>query len=286
MPFEKWTNGEDLFTQLDRDVDLLDRDVRPWAEECDQMQGLQIYTGGDDAWGGFASKYIEGLRDEFAKLPIWIWGTEEEHGKGQRSQQLQRTLNRARTVNEMSTHGSMYIPLVMPERQLPAYVKLDQTSRWHTSALLSSAVETMTLPSRLRSNQGKRGLLADLEAALNVNGNQKVAQLQCKILDPEFDVLDTTTKENKDDRIPPPGKQSILDKEDSQHVLPNLDMNLSGIELRSSSNTTKRLVSDHVFGAVEEERGTHTATITEDDTDEVLRTKKHRRFTGLPVIER
>ena len=84
MPFENWESGEALFVGMDRDSDLLDRDVRVWAEECDQMQGIQVFTGGDDAWGGFAAKYMESLRDEYGKMSIWVWGLEEEAGKGQK----------------------------------------------------------------------------------------------------------------------------------------------------------------------------------------------------------
>lgn len=84
MPFEKWESGEDLFTSMNKDVDLLDRDIRVWAEECDQMQGIQVFTGGDDAWSAFAANYVESLRDEFGKLGIWTWGFEEEQGKGQK----------------------------------------------------------------------------------------------------------------------------------------------------------------------------------------------------------
>ena len=82
VPFEKWDNGEDLFTTIDRDEDLLDRDLRPWAEECDQLQGIQVWTGSDDAWGGFASRYAERIRDEYGKLALWAWGIEDEKGKG------------------------------------------------------------------------------------------------------------------------------------------------------------------------------------------------------------
>lgn len=78
LPFEKWETGEDLFESLDREVDLLDRDLRPWLEECDLLQGLQIFTGADDAWGGFGSQYIERVRDEVgAKVGTWVWGFEE-----------------------------------------------------------------------------------------------------------------------------------------------------------------------------------------------------------------
>ena len=77
MPFENWNAGQDLFKDLDKEFDLLDRDMRPFAEECDQLAGIQIFTTVDDAWGGFSSSYIDLLRDEYGKTSIWLWGVED-----------------------------------------------------------------------------------------------------------------------------------------------------------------------------------------------------------------
>ena len=41
------------------------------------MQGIQLMASFDDAWGGFASDYIERLRDEYGKTAIWVWGLED-----------------------------------------------------------------------------------------------------------------------------------------------------------------------------------------------------------------
>lgn len=77
MPFENWSTGEDLFASLDKEHDLADRDLRPFVEETDQMQAIQLFASFDDAWGGFASHYVERLRDEYGKTPIWVWGLQE-----------------------------------------------------------------------------------------------------------------------------------------------------------------------------------------------------------------
>lgn len=74
--FDQWQHGEDLFLTLDRQEELIDRYVRPFVEECDQMQGLQMITSADDGWSGFSAKYIDRLRDDFGKIPIWIWALE------------------------------------------------------------------------------------------------------------------------------------------------------------------------------------------------------------------
>lgn len=77
MPFENWNAGDELFNSLDKEHDLLDRDLRPFVEEADQMQGLQLMTGVDDAWGGFAARYMDRLRDEYGKSAVWVWGVED-----------------------------------------------------------------------------------------------------------------------------------------------------------------------------------------------------------------
>lgn len=77
QPFERWQTGEELFAELDKEHDLLDRDLRPFVEEADHMQAIQVFTTIDDAWGGFAARYSERLRDEYAKSVVWVWGLQD-----------------------------------------------------------------------------------------------------------------------------------------------------------------------------------------------------------------
>lgn len=190
MPFEKWAMGEELFASLDKDQDLVDRDLRPFAEEADQMQGIQVMAGLDDAWGGFAAKYIERLRDDYGKMPIWIWGLQEPTAglprvctptpysgtaAGRRTtwtalgslfyalltflpllpllpqdKRLLRLTNKARSIAELCTHASLVVPVSLPTRGLPARLALDPTSPWHVSALFGAALESTSLYTRLR----------------------------------------------------------------------------------------------------------------------------------------
>ena len=288
MPFEKWGNGEELFVSMDTDNDLLDRDVRVWAEECDQMQGMQIFTGGDDAWGGFASRYVEKLRDEYGKMPIWTWGIEEEQGRGQMAKQLLRTINTATTINEMARSASLYVPLSIPAIQLPHYVHLNRDSQWHISALLSTALESMTLPSRLRPDQQRRGLLGDIEAGLNVNGNQSIAQLQCTILAPATEAAGPVNGYGRhDDRAPSNIVHAINGEGDGDMITSQLDMNLSTGDRGSSSYASQHDTSEHVFGAVENMRGKRQEADDQKlDEDEITYARKRRRLAGSSVVER
>jgi hypothetical protein len=76
-PLDQWSVGEELFKTEDQEHDLLDRDTRPFVEECDQLQGFQVLAGADDAWAAFAGRYVERLKDEYGRKSIWAWGSED-----------------------------------------------------------------------------------------------------------------------------------------------------------------------------------------------------------------
>ena len=203
--------------------------------------------------------------------------------------QLLRTANTARMINEMSTLASMYTPTSIPLTKLPQYVLFDRDSQWHSSALLSVALESVTLPTRLRRGVRKRWFLDDLEAALNVNGNQRIAQLQCSILDPEdAPLVSATSYGSTDDRAPSSNKNS-LDKEDGlRSAESRFDMDFTCGNTRSTSRiATQHKVSDHVFSAIEISRTeVETAKDEEVDEDNATDARKLRRLASLPVIER
>ena len=289
MPFENFDSGEELFANIDREQDLLDRDLRPWAEECDQMQGIQIWASGDDAWGGFASRYAERLRDEFGKISLWVWGAEEEKEKGLRAQQFLKLSNAAKTLNEMSMHASLYIPMSVPTK-LPQYVQLKHDSQWHTSAMLSTALESMTLPSRLKPAYSRRGFLRDMEAALNVNGNQRIVQLQCSILDPKTESTQSSQiRGSGDHRAPKSLQHSMLEEDDVENTNVNLDIDLSGGDIVSSTVNGLR-VSDHVFGALDCLRGRPAEQKHDenwmDEEDDIGYARKRARFSGRAIVEK
>ncbi|KAL2164364.1 hypothetical protein VTH06DRAFT_3580 [Thermothelomyces fergusii] len=181
--FDRHATGEELFADLDREHDLLDRDLRPFAEEADCMQGVQVLAGFDDAWGGFAGRYVERVRDEYGKVAVWVWGLHGPVRGLPRDKRLLRLANKARTITEMYKQASIVVPLAVPDRLPSPAVSLDPASRWHTSALLAAAVESATLPSRLR-DPSKRDTLGGMADVLNLMGKQTVAGLQMSFARP------------------------------------------------------------------------------------------------------
>lgn len=78
----------------------------------------------------------------------------------------------------MASQASVFVPLSLPSEELPPYVTVDKSSRWHVSALLSAAVESITLHTRLKPINGYRMTFDYLENFLNTNGNQNIARLR------------------------------------------------------------------------------------------------------------
>ena len=229
-PLERYDSGEELFRNVDRDDDLLDRDMRPMLEECDHVQAIQLLTAQTGAWAGFGATYTERLRDEFGKLGLWVWGIADTQGKLQRRRQLSESMDEARMLGEISANASMYVPLSVPPAGLPPYVQLNRESRWHTSALLSAAFESITLPARQRSAGSGQTGFDQLEARLNTNGHQCLAQLQASV-----SIADSSAQQEPD--------QST-----------DLDLDLS-TNLRDPSSVKSSRSENTVFGSIECFRG-------------------------------
>ncbi|ATY59490.1 mtDNA inheritance [Cordyceps militaris] len=195
QPFERFDMGKELFHTLDKEQDIVDRDWRPFVEECDHMQGIQVISTIDDSWGGFASSYLETLRDEYPKQCIWVWGIQSPLLGISREKRRLRSTNTAHSVNEICQQATMFVPLSLPERHFPRSVKVDYSSPWHTSALLSAAMETTTLPSRLLPQAGgrERVSLDEISQIVNTTGAQTLAgqRMGLGARDADFEEMDS-----------------------------------------------------------------------------------------------
>lgn len=85
---DTYEQGAELFRSLDADEEVLDRQLRPFVEECDLLQGLQVLGGGDDGWGGFGAAMMDRVRDEFGKTCVWYWMPEGVSSGGRVSSPL------------------------------------------------------------------------------------------------------------------------------------------------------------------------------------------------------
>ena len=167
---------------------------------------------------------------------------------------------------------------------------LNAQSQWHTSGLLSTAYESMTLPSRLKT---KRETLDHLTNALNTNGNQNIAKLRMTI--------DQKTASNghhrpgrlsvqnelRDVRVPSQDRSMAGELIEHDEDLPVFDMDFfsnDGIDQsRRRNHGTKKA---HVFGQAEAYRGDEELTIQDAFEADDGQERARRRAAGLPVIHK
>ncbi|KOS19251.1 Protein DML1 [Escovopsis weberi] len=257
MPFERFEMGAELFRSLEKDDEIVDRDARPFVEECDQMQGFQVFTTLDDAWGGFAGSYVEALRDEHPKACIWVWGLQTPAPGLAREKRRLCFANVAQALNHACSQASMVVPLALPARP-PLGVSLQAASAWHSSALLATAAESLLLPSRLRvdpSRHSRPASLWELTQSLNIAGNQTLANMRMAVAS----------------RASPSGDAA-----------PDMDLSEVGY---LKDGATARNEGGSFFGRVSTWRGSHEDT-ERDATDEADEALNERPVIGNSVSRR
>ena len=146
------------------------------------------------------------------------------------------------------------------------------------------ALESMTLPSRLRPDQGIRGTLNDMEALLNVNGNQRIATLECSIME-TADNIGTSSPAQTDQRMPNTSDE-VHGEDAMQETTARSDVDLSCGEARPTAfGSIQHRAIEHIFARVESLRDQNQQTVmTIGERDES--SKKRRRLAGLPITHR
>ena len=113
--------------------------------------------------------------------------------------QILRTMNSARSIHSLAQQASAYMTTSTVPASLPEYVKLDPFDDWTSSALMATAIETVTLPSRLREAGGRQASLSLLEDMLNTDGKQNIFELAASVPQRMFS---TTANGSADEETP------------------------------------------------------------------------------------
>ncbi|KAK3827488.1 MAG: tubulin domain-containing protein [Benniella sp.] len=172
MPFDVFSYGRTAFLETEKELDSYDDNFRLFAEECDQLQGIQVLADVLNGWGGFASSYLERLREDFPKSTVITYGLgDDEMGKRETMKDKQvLAVNETLAMTHLSKLSSLYVPVQAPNQSMLALkgwsknIRMDPSNRYHTSAFISAGVDSALLPCRLRYNSI---LMADMVGSLN-----------------------------------------------------------------------------------------------------------------------
>ncbi|XP_066218339.1 protein misato homolog 1 isoform X1 [Saccopteryx leptura] len=167
---EAFGQGESILKEPRYLEELEDR-LHFYVEECDYLQGFQILCDLHDGFSGVGAKAAELLQDEYSGRGIITWGLlPGPYSLGEPQKNIYRLLNTAFGLVHLSAHSSLVCPLSLggslglrpePPVNFP-HLHYDATLPFHCSAILATALDTVTVPYRLHSLPVSMVQLADM----------------------------------------------------------------------------------------------------------------------------
>ncbi|XP_020021743.1 protein misato homolog 1 isoform X2 [Castor canadensis] len=167
---EAFGQGESVLKEP-RFLEELEDRLHFYVEECDYLQGFQILCDLHDGFSGVGVKAAELLHDEYSGRGIITWGLlPGPYNLGEPQKNIYRLLNTAFGLVHLTVHSSFVCPLSLggsmglrpkPPVNFPD-LRYDATLPFHCSAILATALDTVTVPYRLHSSPVSMVHLADM----------------------------------------------------------------------------------------------------------------------------
>ncbi|CAG5127452.1 unnamed protein product [Candidula unifasciata] len=181
QPFNIFGVGQQVCSDK-RQWDIIEDNIRYFAEECDFLQGFQILLDNYNAFGGVAASVLSYLSDEFAsKSRLSFAVTPASPCDQTATERSARILNTALSLHHCGGDSSLFVPLslasalwksVGPPIHMP-HLEYNASSDYHTSAILAASLDTMTMPFRKETHPEK---MVDVTSLLSSYG-RKVSAL-------------------------------------------------------------------------------------------------------------
>lgn len=192
--FETFSNGAAYYDELEAQQEVLDTNIRWFAEDADLLQGFQYTIDTSDAFGGLGSKYLENLVDEFPKISHLVFGAgwgntrdvpdeQSENGAWENRLARIRRINNLQSLVQFMEFSTVIAPLRVPSWEADGQVgadwrkylgRIDCSDMHHAAALISSHLETVTLGTRMKS---RSETLSSLTSRLNWRRDTKLVHL-------------------------------------------------------------------------------------------------------------
>lgn len=175
---------------------------------------------------------------------------------------LKRDINLARSLSSIAPLSSLYVPIHDPPARIPKYLTVDCQSEWHTSALISSAVETVTLPSRLRQYHDFEGALA------GDDGVHKIFELQSRVIQDGGHGTNGFAAKS----------EQVNGEDAGAKPQTRFDLNFSNEDVRSNE--------PHLFNQVEVSRGSRPQALDDEESGDPALVRRERFYSSEPMLQR
>lgn len=154
--FNVYTDGDVLKNQILLESTL--ESLNFFVEECDSLQGFQIFTNSDDAWAKMSADMIDLIRDEVGlKYSVFTFGIDKEvidSGNEDHFKDLaKKGLNEAFATVDLVHKSNLYVPLTsdLLPRQFSHLNLID--NQYQRCSILASAIDSATLSYRRKNTE-------------------------------------------------------------------------------------------------------------------------------------
>ncbi|XP_052797879.1 protein misato homolog 1-like isoform X2 [Mya arenaria] len=174
--FDLFPLGESVLKNYETNCDWEDR-LHFFTEECDNLQGFHVLMDTHDGFGGLGTGLLKYIEDEFPGKGVLTFGfTPSGLPDDTPAARATRIINSALSYEAASSHSSLFVPASLAKglwRVLEGphmFPSLNYKSiPYHTSAILASAIDTMSLPYRLDTGAIN---LRDITHSFNLQGRK------------------------------------------------------------------------------------------------------------------
>ncbi|GFN80506.1 misato-like protein 1 [Plakobranchus ocellatus] len=166
--------------------DQVEDRVRFFTEECDHLQGFQIFLDCHDGFGGVGASVLSYLTDEYSSKSRFTFAVTPTNLPDKTAKDRScRIINSALSVHSGCELSSLYLPLSLSstlwksvgDHVTMPYLEYKADLNYHTSAVLAASIDTLTLPYRKESGASR---VADITSSFSSLG-RKVACLNSSI---------------------------------------------------------------------------------------------------------
>lgn len=175
---DTFTSGMKLWDSSYFEDEFCDN-IRSFMEECNHCQGFQTLFDVGDGFSGLTVKCLEYLEDEYSKsvlaLPLFPPKVKNFQFADEAMSDSIRIINTAFSYAKLSEHSSLFVPLstmgrgwrTIDEPRKFSHISYDPSNLYHSSAILATFIDTMSLRYRLKDSNLSSflsGFCSDLSA--------------------------------------------------------------------------------------------------------------------------
>ena len=179
-PFDLFNSSKEVFASYESTCEWEDR-IHYFTEECDYLQGFHVLLDTHDGFGGLGAGLLRYLEEEFPGKGILTFGfTPADLPDNTAQARATRIINSALAYESVCTHSSLFVPASLASsvwRTLGKPIEIPHLNykpiSYHTSAILASTLDTLSLPYRQEANAIH---LRDITHSFNGQG-RKIATL-------------------------------------------------------------------------------------------------------------